>query len=252
MLVEKPIAQNTAIAKEMIAVRDRTGKTLMVGMNQRFNPVVYGLKKHIASGVLGDLYYAKTRWARRNLNDVLWQRGDWFLSRELSGGGPMIDLGVHVMDLMLHLMGFPSVESVTGVCFSGIGQKEADRLGRPAVEVEDFSGGLIRFAGNRALHVESSFFMSERDERISHVWYGERGGLDKVGSDWRMFLTEGEDIEDLVIEPDREAPQSSIAHFINVLQGRESLSSTPEQGLEVMRIIEAIYESGETGESVQF
>ncbi len=251
VLVEKPIAQNTDEARKMIAVRDRTGRTLMIGMNQRYTPLVYGIRNHIASGILGEIYYAKTKWVRRNLADFLWERGDWFLSRQLSGGGPMIDLGVHIMDLMLHLMGFPKAESVSGLCFSGTGQKEADRLGKPKVEVEDFSSGLIRLEGGRALHIESSFFLSERDERIQHVLYGEKGGLDMIDRNWRMFLTGGEDVEDLVIEPESNAPGSSVAHFTDVLHGRAELSSTAEQGLEILRIIEALYESAESGTSIQ-
>jgi predicted dehydrogenase len=117
VLVEKPIARNSAEALAMIEARDRTGKTLMVGMNQRFSPKRAALKQLIEEGELGDVYYAKAWWRRRRVGAGLWQRGNWFLTPELSGGDPLIDLGIHVLDLALHLMGFPEALSVDGSCF---------------------------------------------------------------------------------------------------------------------------------------
>ncbi|MDP6040758.1 MAG: Gfo/Idh/MocA family oxidoreductase [Candidatus Latescibacteria bacterium] len=246
VLVEKPISVTSSEAREMIAARDQNERVLMVGMNRRFSPKVYAIRKLLDSGEFGQVYYAKTRWNRRRLTDVLWERGDWFLSKKLSGGGPLIDLGVHMMDLVWHLMGAPDPASAAAVQFTGKGSREGKKLGR-SYRMEDFIGGLIRFEDGRALHIESAFFSSEREEVTDLTLYGEYGGITMSGREWSVFRTEGEEVEDIDLPPDPEAPRSSVEHFVNVLTGKEDLSSTPEQGLQVMQMVEALYASADAG-----
>lgn len=251
VLVEKPIAVTSTEAKEMIAVRDETERVLMVGMNRRFSPQVYAIRKFLASGAFGQIYYAKTRWNRRRLTPVLWERGDWFLSKKLSGGGPLIDLGVHMLDLTWHLMDAPPPATVAGVQFTGKGVREGKKLGR-TYRLEDFIGGQIRFEGGRALHIESAFFSSEREEVTDLTLYGEYGGITMAGGQWSVFRTEGEAVEDIDLEPDSDAPKSSVEHFVNVLTGKEDLSSTPEEGLSVMQMVEGLYASADSGTCIYF
>ena len=112
--VEKPMAISVAEAKKMDREAKKAGKKLMVGQTARFNPQAVAMKDFIESGATGDIYYARATALRR--------RGipGWgaFTSKKLSVGGPIFDIGVHILDLTLHLMGFPEPKSVSGSMIS--------------------------------------------------------------------------------------------------------------------------------------
>ena len=103
VLCEKPMAMNEEEAKEMKAAADKAGKLLMIGFVRRHGNDCALLKDYIDKGYLGEIYYAKAQYLRRNGNP-----GGWFGDKSRSGGGPLIDLGVHVIDLVRYLMGNPN------------------------------------------------------------------------------------------------------------------------------------------------
>jgi predicted dehydrogenase len=109
VLVEKPMAISVDEAKKMAAAARKAGKKLMIGQTARFNPQSQSLKRFVDSGAVGDVYYARAMALRR--------RGipGWgaFTSKELSVGGPVFDIGVHILDLTLWLMGFPEPVAVS-------------------------------------------------------------------------------------------------------------------------------------------
>ena len=246
VLVEKPISRTADEAREMIEVRDRTGKTLMVGMNQRFSPAMFEIRKRIRQGEIGDIYYAKAHWIRRNLAEGLWGRGDWFLSQELSGGGPLIDLGIHILDRALYLMGFPKVLRVNSVCFNGLGKTEAKKRGR-IYEIEDMIVGMIHLEGGAVLDFETSFFHNDTIKEDHDVSIHGTKGIVR-GS--KLYHVNGEEPREIAFSPPKDVDASVDQHFINVLLGTKKLISTAEQGLGMMRLIEALYESAEKGTSV--
>src|SRR5690606_32704925 len=98
VLCEKPMAMSVREAEEMAEVARRTGRTFMMHFNFRFTDEVRWLQRYIAGGNLGRIYYARTGWLRRRGIPGL---GGWFTTKALSGGGPLIDLGVHRLDLTL-------------------------------------------------------------------------------------------------------------------------------------------------------
>jgi len=251
VLVEKPMSRTVEEAERMLAARDRSGKTLMVGMNQRFSPAVYAARAAILEGRIGEVQYTRAHWTRRRLSAGVWQRGDWFLSAEKSGGGPLLDIGVHKLDLALHLIGFPAVESVEGACFTGIGSAEAASAGK-AYGVEDSCFAMMRLAGGGVLYLESSYFLNMLEAQASDVAvHGTRGGcVQGGGAGLQLFTVSGDDLAYFEPTPVEGAPSSCVEHFRNVLRGSETLSSTPEQGRDTMAVIEAIYESARTGERV--
>jgi predicted dehydrogenase len=252
VLVEKPIAHTSASAREMIAARDRTGCVLMVGMNQRFHPAHRAVARRIADGAIGEVLYARTWWRLDRPFGGLWERGSWFLVGEQAGGGPLIDLGIHKLDLVLYLMGFPQVASVCGACFHGVGSAEAARRGLH-YDVEDAGIGIIRFADGKAVFLEASYFLNERRPNQQVILYGTRGGLRLGGGAGEdLFVMRDGEASPVPIDPPADAPRSAVEHFVNVLAGREELSSTAEQGLLGLRIVEAIYRSAETGQTMTF
>ena len=252
VLVEKPIARNAAEAKAMIAARDKTGKTLMVSTNQRFDPRVYSLKSYIEQGHMGEPVYVRARWTFRYPPQSLWERGDWFLDKELSGGGPLLDLGYHKFDLVMHLMGFPKVLSVSGSCFSGVGVVAAKDRGKP-YGPEDMAVGFIRLAGNKTVVLEASYFLNQYEDSVNEIEIcGTKGGAQTLlGKELSPYIFgENNSVQPIILGANASALMTPLEHFCNVLQGTEPLLSTPEQGLTVVSVMEDIYNSAESGEQI--
>ena len=124
VLCEKPMAMNATEAKAMLETAKRNGKKLMVGFVRRFGNDTAVVKDFIRNGSLGDIYYAKATYLRRNGNP-----GGWFGDKSRSGGGPLIDLGVHVIDLTRYLMGNPKPVSVYGATFRKLGNRKGIKDG---------------------------------------------------------------------------------------------------------------------------
>ena len=110
VICEKPMAMNAAEAEEMLAAAKETGKLLQIGFVRRFGKDADTVREFTDAGVMGDIYYAKATYLRRNGCP-----GGWFGDKAYSGGGPLIDLGVHVIDLTRYLAGNPNPISAYGV-----------------------------------------------------------------------------------------------------------------------------------------
>ena len=118
VLCEKPMALNAKEAQEMLDTAKACGRKLMIGFVRRFGNDTAVMQDFINDGVLGEIYYAKANYLRRNGNP-----GGWFGDKKRSGGGPLIDLGVHVIDLTRYLMGNPKPVSVYGATFKKLGNR---------------------------------------------------------------------------------------------------------------------------------
>ncbi|TCC35693.1 Gfo/Idh/MocA family protein [Kribbella speibonae] len=160
VLSEKPLARTVAEGTAMVEASKQAGRVLKVVFNHRERGDVAALKHQIDEGQLGRIYYAKAHWMRRNGIPGM---GGWFTNRELSGGGPLIDLGVHILDMALHLMGEPQVSTVSANTFAELGPRgkgsrdpNANTLGS-AFEVEDLATAYLRLQGGGALQLETSW-----------------------------------------------------------------------------------------------
>ncbi|HEY0471027.1 MAG TPA: Gfo/Idh/MocA family oxidoreductase [Kribbella sp.] len=164
VLCEKPLARTVAEGTAMVQAAEKAGKVLKVVFNHRQRGDVAALKHQIDEGQLGRIYYAKAHWMRRNGIPGM---GGWFTNRELSGGGPLIDLGVHILDLALHLLNEPQVETVSASTFAELGPRgrggevsqtlaTMTALGS-AFEVEDLATAYLRLEGGGALQLEVSW-----------------------------------------------------------------------------------------------
>ncbi|WP_132187085.1 MULTISPECIES: Gfo/Idh/MocA family protein [Kribbella] len=164
VLCEKPLARTVAEGVAMVEAAKKSGKVLKVVFNHRERGDVAVLKHQIEEGLLGRIYYAKAHWMRRNGIPGM---GGWFTNRELSGGGPLIDLGVHILDMALHLLGEPKVTTITANTFAELGPRgrgSASSVIRPTVdtlgskfEVEDLATAYLRLEGGGALQLETSW-----------------------------------------------------------------------------------------------
>ncbi|MCK5804409.1 MAG: Gfo/Idh/MocA family oxidoreductase, partial [Lentisphaeria bacterium] len=112
---EKPASLTPELVQSMVDAKDRTGKKLMIGLNNRFTPWAQFARAYVQAGKLGEIYHAKCGWKRRR---GIPGKGSWFTTKAQSGGGPLIDLGVHFLDVCNYVMGFPTPVAVSGKTYS--------------------------------------------------------------------------------------------------------------------------------------
>ncbi len=163
VICEKPVAMNVDEAKAIIETAKQTGNKFMVAFCHRFASHSQFLKKMVDNGHIGEIYYAKASYLRRRGIPGL---GTWFTTKKLSGGGPLIDVGVHILDLVIYLMGCPEPELIVGVTYNKFKSQAIDggwppvwsRVGdKPTgvFDVEDLAAGFIRFKNNTTLFLEA-------------------------------------------------------------------------------------------------
>lgn len=246
VLVEKPISNRSHEVRSMMDARDKAERILMVGMNQRFSAKQYAIREAIRSKALGEIYLSKSFWNRRYPFEGLFERGTWGFNKKNSGGGPLLDLGIHKLDLILFLMDFPEIESVTGFTTTGIGSVECAKRG-VNYDVEDFAMGVIRLKNGSCIHLESSYFHNQPEMENQDFFLSGTKGLVRDNS---VFTIEAGEEVPFKCDPLETAPKSCLEHFCRVIRNEEALSSTCEQALTGLKIIEAIYESSETGKPI--
>ena len=168
VLCEKPMATNAAQAEDMLRAAREAGRKLMIHFNYRFSPQSQFAKRYVDEGHLGQVYYAQTRWLRvRGIPKM----GGWFGVKRSSGGGPLIDLGVHRLDLAMWLMGYPRAVSVSAVTYDLLGARLAREAGA-SYDVEDLAAALIRLEDGATLNLEVSWAggTDKREEMLTAVY----------------------------------------------------------------------------------
>jgi predicted dehydrogenase len=245
VMCEKPLAMNAIEGARMVEAGKKSGKLFMMGFNNRFRGDSQLLKKYIENGDLGEIYYAKTGWVRRKC--LHWMSG-WFADKALAGGGPLIDIGVHVLDLTLWLMGNPKPVSVMGSSYSKLGPDIYKKRGL-VYNVEDLAAGFIKLENGATVIMEASWESHVEKERIYTQLVGTKGGADleplKIYTDQHGSAVD--------IQPQFEnlpGHEMEIKHFVSCVKGDCECISTGEHGLHIMQILDAIYESAKTGKSV--
>ena len=191
VLSEKPIARNEAEARAMVAAARSAGRVLDVGFNHRQRGDIGTLKELIDAGRLGRPYYAKAWWLRRT---GIPGRGSWFTTAELAGGGPLVDIGVHVLDYSLHLLGNPAVTAVSASTYdllarAGFGFNAAATKtsvpGASGFDVEDLATVFIRLEDGGTLLVEASWAAHRADgDEFGITLYGTEGGAELIVEDY--------------------------------------------------------------------
>jgi predicted dehydrogenase len=182
VMCEKPLAPTPADIRRMIEVRNRTGKMLMTAQHFRFKGSSQSMKNEIESGCLGDVYHARAWMLRRSGLPI----SPTFIYKANSGGGPCIDIGVHILDLTLWLMGHPKPVAVSGVARTELAHHEGafTSWGRKPVpqdmDVEDFAAAFVRFENGATLVLEVSWLLHHNVQgEAAKVWlYGNEGGCE--------------------------------------------------------------------------
>lgn len=264
VMCEKPMAKTTAQAKEMLEAAKRTGKKLTIGYQNRFRNDSLYLKEMCDNGELGDIYYGKALAIRRRAVPT------WgvFLDEEKQGGGPLIDIGTHALDLTLWLMDNYKPKSVMGTTFYKLGQREnaANAFGPwdpKEFNVEDSAFGFITMDNGATIILESSWALNVIETgEAKTVLAGTEGGADmKEG-----LRINGEKMSRLY-ETNIDLGAGGVAFYSGsaesdsdrearlwveaVLEDKEPVVK-PEQAYVVTQILEAIYESAKSGKAVYF
>jgi predicted dehydrogenase len=259
VLVEKPIARTLAEAEELQRVVEAHDRVVQVGFVRRHSPNCQVLKSFIDEGDLGEIYYAKASCLRRAGNP-----GGWFADKEVSGGGPLLDIGIHVLDLCWYLMGSPKIVSVSGNTYDRLGSRgnittmpryKAADYDPDRNSVEDLANAVIRFENGASLLLDCSYSLHATKDSIDVSVYGEKGGA--VLEPALQIATEMHDSV-VNIEPQISSRTfefgvgfaSEIQNFVDASLGRAETIAPAWHGVEIVRILEAIYESAEAGREV--
>ncbi len=255
VLCEKPLAMNAEEAKKMCRAARKSGKILQVALQIRFGSSARFMKQYIESGNMGDIYYARAQALRR--------RGvpHWgvFIDKDKQGGGPLIDIGVHILDLTLFLMGYPKPVSASGKTWDILGKNPAianfwGEYDRSKFTVEDFAVGLIKFDDGSVVVLESSFMANIDGDPFETQLFGTKSGAIVKGY--------GDDPVKIFSEIDRQyfnlVPQNlpkvesshtaEVQAFVNAILNGLPSPVPGENGLVLNAIFDSLYKSSHSGQ----
>ena len=253
VLVEKPMAMNAKEAQQMVDAAKKAGKQLIVGFQHRFEPRSKLIRDQVQSDSFGKVLYVRAQALRR--------RGipNWgvFGRKELQGGGPMIDIGVHILETAHYLIGTPRPISASGGTWTYMGNKPSEiacawpNWDYKTYTVEDLAVGMIRFENNSILMIESSFVAHIEKDIWNVTVMGEKGGAvwdsSQIFTDhngYMMNMTPG-------YLGKWDHFEYKMKHFVEVCQGKRDNESPGEHGLMVQKMLDAVYASAEQQREVK-
>lgn len=262
VMCEKPMAKTSEEAQLMIDASVHNNKKLTIGYQNRFRADSQYLRKVTQRGDLGDIYFSKAHAIRRRAVPT------WgvFLDEEKQGGGPLIDIGTHALDLTLWMMDNYEPESVMGSTFHKLG-KQADAANAwgswdpKKFTVEDSAFGFIKMKNGATIILESSWALNSLDvDEAKCSLSGTDGGADMKnglrihGEDLKTLYTSEIELENAGVdfyegEKIDEAEEEARAWINSITQDLEPVVK-PKEAFVVTQILEAIYESAKTGKAV--
>ena len=254
VLCEKPMAMTVKESERMLAASKRARRNLMINFSFRFSEMSFALKRQVEAGAVGDIYFGRTVWHRRRGIPI---GSGWFGNKKLAGGGPLIDLGVHRLDLALWLMDYPAPVSVSGATYDPIARRTVPKT--QVYTVEDLACGLIRFANGATLILEASWAanLPEREMMMTTLC-GTKGGLTQKNIEGgykfqaEIYTDEGGHLFTKKLDWSMVRVPSAYSEFVSSILEKRPPLATGEQGLKVMKILEGIYRSAETGREVRY
>ncbi|MBX6351926.1 MAG: Gfo/Idh/MocA family oxidoreductase [Thermoflavifilum sp.] len=258
VLLEKPMAYNVAQAARIVEAQRSAKRPLMMAHQMRWTWPTLEAVRLMEQGALGRVYHAHAAWLRRK-GIPGW--GSWFTRRAEAGGGPVMDLGVHMLDLTLHLLGWPQPVAVSAATYAELGprRKGIGGWGTPdwdgVFDVEDFAVALIRLEHGSTIELQASWAGHlETDNQPKVELLGAEGGvqLSTRGGHWR---TEWHGhLVDIPLTPpaaDEGDRVRMLRAFLDRVRRNDDSGADAEHGLLVMRTLAALYKSAETGREVR-
>lgn len=252
ILCEKPLTMTVAQGEHMVEIAHKYGVKTQMGLCTRFEPYVDAMMDHIKAGNLGDIYFART--------DVLRMRGaptGWFGNKAKSGGGPLIDIGVHYIDVCWYLMGKPKPVRAKALNFAMIPNKypkgveiyssfEKDTV----CNVEDSSHGIITFENGAGLMYQAAWSINTEDVEERVEIYGSKGGL--IKNPCKLIREEVSGMTETSLKaPEDDCYQLQLEDFARVVRGEKESRTPVEDGLAVQKMLNGLYRSAEEGREVE-
>jgi predicted dehydrogenase len=249
---EKPMAMTPEECQAMIDAADESGKVLAIAYHYRFMKDSRAAKRFITANEIGEPIVARARAIRRR------KVPGWgvFTNKELQGGGSLIDYGCHFLDLSLWLLGNPKPVEVTGTAYNKLSRKpgEVNQWGdfdRENFEVDDHVTAYIKFDNGASMLFETSWSANVKSDEESLSISGETGGVDLFPlhiNQMKHGMLLNSEADWIPGEDDPSLPQAE--NFINSCLGHEELIVKPEEAMAVSQIVDAIYKSSETRQSI--
>lgn len=242
VLCEKPPARNAAEAEQMAEAAKRAGTVLFYAMNFRFRTDVQMLRGYMERRELGTIFYAKTGWLLRRTET---RRASWYRNKRSAGGGVLIDMGVQMLDLALWFLGYPKVVSATATKY----------VSDPREDVEDTVAAFLILESGASLTLEVSWaLLLEKNFPYLNL-FGTHGAAHL--KPFRVLKELSGNLLDVTpsIDPSKsmhkQSYEAELDHFIRCITHGERPLTTPEEGVQLMRVIDAIYQSAETRREVR-
>lgn len=257
VLIEKPMAMNAKECAKVIDTAEKMRRTVMVGQNFRFNRQTQLAKMMIQRGDLGEIYHARCFWLRRN---GIPRIGSWFTQKKFAGGGCVYDIGSHMLDASLHLLGEFNVTGVFAQTYSKFGPRGLGEVnwGKSEIDpakpfdVEDYGVALLKLKSGRTVNMETSW-------AGHHYAEGREYGIDLLGTlaglslfPAKLFRNGPSGYETIQLAAVK-VPQveDRIHHFVEVVLAGKKPLVTLEESLKVQQALDAIYASSATGKEVR-
>ncbi|MBF2484655.1 Gfo/Idh/MocA family protein [Listeria welshimeri] len=250
VMCEKPPAMSASEAKAMWELADEKKVILAYDFHHRFSSEAQFLKQNVA--LLGEIYCVKATALRRS-GVPGWGT---FTNKEMQGGGPLIDMGIHMLDAAMFVLGFPKVKKVTAKSFQKIGTKKSmgtfGSWDPTKYTVEDSLFGFIELENGGLIELDTSFALHIKPENMLNVdFFGDLAGGSLYPAE--IYTDNAGEFELLANkeEPDENKHENSMKAFVDSVLGKGEVElAGAEQGYRIQKIVESLYESAEKGESV--
>ncbi|NRA39382.1 MAG: Gfo/Idh/MocA family oxidoreductase [Planctomycetes bacterium] len=259
VILDKPFALNAVEAQQVADAAEKAGKIFMLGMNQRYRKESQMVRSLVEKGVLGDIYHAKAFWFRRAGIPKL---GTWFGNKALAGGGALLDIGVHLLDLALFCVDEFDPKTVSGSTYTTFGNRglgeggwgKSDRAKDFIFDVDDFATAFIRFDSGLSMTLDVSWAAhAEQGNRNDVHLYGSEAGASLYPNKLFRFNEMYEGGYEVIdgVQGDVALPHCDRFHnFLNSIKGEEKPLTSIAQSMAVQKILDGIYESCKQGKEV--
>lgn len=259
VILDKPFALNLAEAKKVDDAARKAKKHFMLGMNQRFAEGPQRIKALVERGYFGELYAASAFWRRRS---GIPRMGTWFGNKARSGGGCMLDIGVHMLDLTLYTLGTFDVEAVSGQVFTKFGNRGlgeggwgiSDREKDLVFDVDDYATALIRIKGGVVVNLNISWAAHQKPGDVHNVEiHGTQAGASLYPGEVFTFDTAAKALVNMAdLQVEIQYPHCDrFVNFVRAILGQEKPCVTTEQALAVQKTLDAVYQSAKEGREVR-
>lgn len=256
VLCEKPMSTTVKEAEAMVKAAKAANKLLMLGFVRLFDPGIQVVKKYLDDGEIGEVYHSVVFEVRRRGIPGL---GGWFTTKKMSGGGPLIDIGVHALYSTIYMMGSPKPVAVSASCYQKFGSRKpyvyVSMWGAPVpggtFDVEDYATALIRFDNGATCTLECAWAANAAGGSFIQI-LGDKAGLKWEGGNIAFYGEKEGYITDFVPQYAKgDAFVGQMTHFAECIRGNAECRCPGEYGLMIQKILNGVYDSAKANREVK-